>query len=200
MKRFAFDQKVLCSIVVFLLLLLIGGTGLLIERGRTPLEASESIVELVATNEVKLEAASKAAAACYSEDTFIELINERSDNMEGVYAVGADDDATHELVTDKDIIFAANLQNFNSIKVLSSSVVVFRKRIDVSLRGGPTIEEGFFYAKDADYNGIREYYESTKLFAPFESYEEGYVSQGKKKSFLYVEPIIGDFFYYYLFD
>ena len=51
-----------------------------------------------------------------------------------------------------------------------------------------------------DYNGIRDYYESIKLFTPFESYEEGYVSQGKKKSFLYVEPIVGDFFYYYLFD
>ena len=118
MKHFSFDQKVLCGIVAFLLVLLTGGTLLIVEMGRQPLEASESIVEVVTSNEEKLEAAAKAIMDCYSGDILIVTtegtLDEHYYDIEGTYAVGMDEDAPFEQVTNEDIIYAANLQNFNS--------------------------------------------------------------------------------------
>jgi len=212
MRHFSFDQKVLCGIVAFLLILLIGGTILIIEIGRPPLKASESIVEVVTSNEEKLEAVARTLANTYSADTFIGTtekwgsLDKPYDTIKGTFAeipLGGDL-VTYEAVTDEETIFAANLQGVNSIEILSSNAVLFckrfevlPKRFEVLPRGGSVYGEGFFYAENGDYSVIKSYYE---MSAPFEPYETGYVSAENDDSYLYVEPIKGNFYYYYLVD
>jgi len=104
---------------------------------------------------------------------------------------------TYEAVTDEETIFAANLQGVNSIEILSSNAVLFCKRFEVLPRYGSVYGEGFFYAENGDYSVIKSYYE---MSAPFEPYEAGYVSAENADSYLYVESIKGNFYYYYLVD
>jgi len=80
---------------------------------------------------------------------------------------------------------------------LSSNAVLFCKRFEVLPRYGSVYGEGFFYAENGDYSVIKSYYE---MSAPFEPYEAGYVSAENADSYLYVESIKGNFYYYYLVD
>ena len=191
--------------VAFLLVLLIGGTLLIVEIGRPPLGASESIVEVVISNEEKLEAASSAILDCYSVDTIIGTtekwgtLEKPYDTIKGTCAEisGGEELVTYEEVTHEEIVFAANLQGVNSIEILSSNAVLFCKRFEVLPRGGEVNGEGFFYAENGNYSVIKAYYE---ISTPFEPYEAGYISVDKEDSYLYVEPIKGNFYYYYLDD
>ncbi len=203
MKFSNLERKLLLGIVAIFLIMLVGGIALMMDATGETLQADAEIVAQVKEHqdELKMAASQLRVYPKWTEIHTTEktgLLDPPYDSIKGIYAeIPQDEDYIYESIKAEPILGALNLRIVNHMRVISTDGIVFRKTLMLpAIRSSLWSEEGFYYAENEDYTEILNLYADMEAYKTFQPYEGGYLALGEKDSYLYVEHIVGNFFYY----
>lgn len=203
MKSLNLERKLLIGFAAIFLIIVVGGIALMMEATEEPLQADAEIVAQVKEHYNGLEMAA-SELRIYPKWTEIHTTEKTGslespyDSIKGAYAeIPQDEDYVYESIKEESILKVLDLPVVNHMRVISANGVVFRKALILPTKGSSLwAEEGFYYVENEDYTEFLNLYADMESYKSFQPYEAGYLALGEKDSYLYVEHIVGNFFYY----